>query len=72
MREIIILIGIYLFSVVLAAVGIYMLVRKPKPKKQETHKAKAKQTKVVKDDSPMLVSIEDMLPGYGKEEEEKR
>lgn len=62
MSDFAILLTIYLFSIVLASVGIHYLLT--------SGKSGAKKSQARKD-TPVLVSIEDMLYGYGREEEEK-
>lgn len=59
MRDLIILIGIYTVAVLLAAFGMVSLRRQ----KKRTADVQAK---------PPLVSTEDMLSGWGKEEEEAK
>ena len=63
MYDLIILLAIYLFSFVLAAMGISILVQL----NRENKKGKP----IERAQKQMLVSVEDMLTGYGKEEEQK-
>ncbi|NCC65083.1 MAG: hypothetical protein EOM15_10560 [Spirochaetia bacterium] len=64
MHDLIILLSIYLFSFVLAAMGIYILVQLNRENKKRKPMERAKRQ--------MLVSVEDMLGGYGKEEEQQK
>lgn len=62
MSDILILIAIYAVSAAMAITGLFFLLkqREPKPKKQAGKK------------SQVVRATEDMLPGWGKEEEEAK
>ena len=60
MSDILILIAVYLVAALLGGTGVYFLYKQPRnksPKQQKTH---------------TVVAAEDMLPGWGKEEEEAK
>lgn len=60
MSDFLILLGIYLVAALLGGTGVYFLykqTRNKSPIQQETH---------------TVVATEDMLPGWGKEEEETK
>ncbi|NBK22411.1 MAG: hypothetical protein EOM68_10335 [Spirochaetia bacterium] len=63
MRDLSILIGIYTVAVLLAGLGMVSLRKQKKRNPEVQNKPMAK---------PPLVSTEDMLSGWGKEEEEAK